>query len=62
MSQQLMFIGIVSGIQIMLVAVGDDATTGRFAATFVFGALVAAGGLAAALASRGPARARASVA
>lgn len=56
MSQQLMFIGIVSGIQIMLVAVGDDATTGRYAATFVFGALVAAGGMAAALLSRHPAR------
>ena len=62
MSQQLMFIGIVSGIQIMLVAVGDDATSGRFAATFVFGALVAAGGLAAALASRSPVRSRAEAA
>ncbi|MPY93356.1 MAG: MFS transporter [Acidimicrobiia bacterium] len=57
MSQQLMFVGIVSGIQIMLVAVGDDATTGRYASTFVFGAVVAAGGLAAAMLSRGRDRA-----
>ncbi len=57
MSQQLMYIGIVSGIQTMNVFLGDDATPGRFAATFTFGAVVAGLGLVAALASRVPHRA-----
>ena len=56
MSQQIMFIGIVSGIQTMNVFLGDNATTGRFTATFVFGGVVAALGLVAALATARPAR------
>jgi MFS family permease len=52
MNQQIMFIGIVSGIQTMNVFLGDGASAGRFAATFAFGAAVAALGLAAALATR----------
>jgi MFS family permease len=51
MSQQILFIGIVSGIQTMNVFLGDQATTGRFTATFVFGGLVAGLGLLAALAT-----------
>ena len=52
MSQQIMFIGIVSGIQAMNVFLGDGATSGRFATTFVFGGVVAALSLDAALATR----------
>ena len=51
MSQQIMFIGIVSGIQTMNVFLGDNATAGRFTATFVFGAVVASLGLLTALAA-----------
>jgi len=54
MSQQIMFIGIVSGIQTMNVFLGSDAGPGRFAATFLFGGAVAAVGLLAALAAREP--------
>jgi MFS family permease len=49
MSQQVMFIGIVSGIQTMNVLVGDGAGAGRFAATFGLGLAVATLGLVAAL-------------
>ena len=49
MAQQIMFIGVVSGIQTMNVLVGDDATAGRFVLTYALGAVVAAVGLAAAL-------------
>ena len=52
MSQQIMFIGIVSGIQTMNVFLGDDATPDRFVATFVFGGVVATAGLLAAFAAR----------
>ncbi|MEM7340718.1 MAG: MFS transporter [Actinomycetota bacterium] len=50
MSQQLMFIGVVTGIQTMNVFLGDDAGTSRFAITFGIGAVVAAVGLLAAVA------------
>jgi MFS family permease len=49
MNQQMMFIGIVSGIQTMNVLVGDDASAGRFAWTFALGLGVAVAGLVAAL-------------
>jgi predicted MFS family arabinose efflux permease len=52
MSQQMLFIGIVSGIQVMLVLVGDTPSTGQYARTFLFGGLVAALGFAVALAAR----------
>ena len=52
MNQQLMFIGIVSGIQTMNVLIGDSAGPGRFAATFSVGLVVAAFGLVAALGAR----------
>lgn len=54
MSQQIMFIGIVSGIQTMNVFLGDDASPNRFVATFAFGGVVAGLGLLAALAARRP--------
>jgi hypothetical protein len=37
MSQQLMFIGIVSGIQTMNVLIGDTPTQNQFAVTFAVG-------------------------
>ncbi|MEM7324474.1 MAG: MFS transporter [Actinomycetota bacterium] len=49
MSQQLMFIGIVSGIQTMNVLIGDDASRNQFAATFLVGLGAAVLGLVAAL-------------
>ncbi len=49
MNQQIMFIGIVSGVQTMNVLVGDEAGSTRFAATFVLGLVVATFGLVAAL-------------
>ena len=49
MNQQVMFIGIVSGIQTMNVAIGDGAGPSRFAWTFGLGLLVATVGLVAAL-------------
>jgi hypothetical protein len=49
MNQQMMFIGIVSGIQTMNVLVGDGAGPSRFAWTFGLGLVVAVIGLAAAL-------------
>ena len=52
MSQQMMFIGIVSGIQVMLVLLGDAPGTSDFVRTFVVGGIVAALGLAAATATR----------
>jgi MFS family permease len=52
MSQQIAFIGIVSGIQTMNVFLGDGASPGRFTATFLFGAAVAGIGLLAAIATR----------
>ena len=52
MSQQLMFIGIVSGIQTMNVLIGDSATPNQFAATFGVGLAVAVLGLLAALGAR----------
>ena len=52
MNQQVMFIGIVSGIQTMNILVGDSAGPGRFAATFAVGLVVAGAGLAAALGIR----------
>ncbi|MGI9614861.1 MAG: MFS transporter [Acidimicrobiales bacterium] len=59
MSQQMTMIGIVSGIQTMNVFLGDDATVERFTATFVFGGVVAAIGVAAALNARPTHRAEA---
>ncbi len=50
MSQQMMFIGIVAGIQTMNVLVGDDASGSRFVATYLLGGLFAVAGLVAALA------------
>jgi EmrB/QacA subfamily drug resistance transporter len=52
MSQQMLFIGIVSGIQIMLVMVGDTPSTGQYARTFLFGGLIATLGFVVALAAR----------
>ncbi|MDH3678883.1 MAG: MFS transporter [Acidimicrobiia bacterium] len=57
MSQQMTMIGIVSGIQTMNVFLGDDASSGRFAATFLFGAVVAGLGLLAAFNARSTKRA-----
>ncbi len=48
MNQQIMFIGIVSGIQTMNVLVGDGAGPSRFAATFAVGLVAAVLGLVAA--------------
>ena len=45
MSQTMLFMGIVSGIQIMLVVLGEGPTQGRFATTYLFGAGVAVLGL-----------------
>lgn len=45
MGQQVMFIGIVGGIQTMNVLVGDDASASRFAGTYLFGMGVAVIGL-----------------
>ena len=45
MSQQLMFIGIVTGIQTMNVLAGDSATPRQFATTFGVGLAAAALGL-----------------
>jgi MFS family permease len=56
MSQQVMFIGIVSGIQTMNVLAGDSATPNQFAATFAVGLGVAVCGLAASLGVREHAR------
>ncbi len=52
MSQQLMFIGIVSGIQTMNVLIGDDPDSRAFATTFAVGLAVAGFGLLAALGAR----------
>jgi len=49
MNQQMMFIGIVSGIQTLNVFVGDDASSGQFATAFVLGGAVAMVGLLAAI-------------
>jgi len=49
MSQQMMFVGIVSGIQVMLVALGNDPAVGDFVRTFALGGIVASAGLVAAL-------------
>ncbi len=49
MQQQITFIGVVSGIQTMNVFVGDEASVGRFTLTFVYGTVIAALGLVAAL-------------
>lgn len=52
MSQQVMFIGIVTGIQSMNVLAGDNASPARFAVTFGVGLAVAAVGLGLAMAIR----------
>lgn len=52
MTQQIMFIGIVAGIQTMNVLVGDNATPGEFAATYLLGGVVAVAGLAMGLSVR----------
>ncbi len=57
MSQQLMFIGIVSGIQTMNVLAGDSATPRQFATTFAVGLAVAALGLVAAFGAKDTRRA-----
>jgi len=54
MSQQVLFIGIVSGIQLMLVVLGEEAGSAEFVRTFLFGAAVATAGLGAALMVRAP--------
>ena len=48
MNQTMLFVGIVSGIQVMLVVLGDDPSQQRFVGTYLFGASVAALGLVAA--------------
>jgi len=45
MGQQVMFIGIVGGIQTMNVLIGDDASAARFAGTYLFGMAVALAGI-----------------
>ena len=50
MSQQMMFIGVVTGIQTLNVFVGDSASSDRFAAAFVVGGVVASVGLLAGIA------------
>jgi MFS family permease len=62
MSQQVQFIGIVAGIQTMLVALGDHPSTSQYASTFLFGAAVAFLGLLAALAAKAVGAPRALVA
>lgn len=52
MSQTMLFMGIVSGIQIMLVVLGEGPTPGRYAATYLFGAAVAVIGLLVGLVAR----------
>lgn len=52
MTQQIMFIGIVAGIQTMNVLVGDNATPTEFAATYLLGGAVAVVGLALGLSVR----------
>lgn len=52
MTQQVMFIGMVSGIQTMNVFLGDNANADRFAVTFLFGGAVATLGLVAAFGLR----------
>ncbi len=49
MSQQIMFIGIVSGVQTMNVLIGDDPGPSRFAWTFALGLVAAVFGLVTAL-------------
>jgi MFS family permease len=56
MNQTMLFVGIVSGIQIMLVVLGEGADKGRFVGTFLFGAAVAAAGLGASALAAGSAR------
>jgi MFS family permease len=55
MAQQVLFIGLVTGIQTMNVLAGDNATPSRFALTFGVGTAAAGAGLLAALAIRTPA-------
>ena len=45
MSQQTMFVGILVGIQMMNVLVGDEHTVAQFVSSFTLGAVVAVGGL-----------------
>ena len=52
MNQQTMFVGIVAGIQIMSVVLGDNVEPNRYAATFLIGLGMAGVGLAAALVIR----------
>ena len=52
MNQQITWVGIVAGIQTMNVMIGDNATAGRFATTYMVGLGVAVLGLVAALAVR----------
>jgi len=54
MNQQVTFVGIVVGIQVMSVILGDDASGARFAGTYLVGLVVAVFGLLAALAIRSP--------
>ncbi len=56
MAQQVMFIGLVTGIQTMNVLAGDNATPSRFALTFLVGTAAAVVGLGTALAIRKPTR------
>ena len=58
MNQTMLFVGIVSGIQVMLVVLGEGADGGRFAATYLFGAAVAGLGLLCSLLAANRARAR----
>ena len=52
MSQTMLWVGIILGIQSMGAIAGESATGGRFATTFMIGAVIAGFGLLAALAAR----------
>lgn len=56
MAQQVMFIGIVLGVQTMNVLAGDNASPTRFSITFALGMAAAVAGLAAAMAIKSPGR------
>ncbi|MFN0091643.1 MAG: MFS transporter [Acidimicrobiales bacterium] len=56
MSQTTLYMGIVSGIQTMLVVLGDDPSTSRYAGTYLFGAAVACAAMALSLVARPGAR------
>ena len=52
MTQTTLYLGIVSGIQTMLVVLGESPSPARYAVTYLFGSAIAALGLVAALGAR----------